>query len=135
MRLPDERPTAALQKQIAKANYNRAKVLYDEEDFYPAYEMVRQAIEFDPKERDYWVLLSRIQRKNPKWLRQSSETIRRALQNIPDNLDLWWELAEAFKAERNPAERIKALREVLKLDPRNRRAQSALSELGADKDG
>jgi len=135
VRLPDERPTAALQKQIAKANYQRAKVLYDEEDFYPAYEMVRQAIEFDPKERDYWILLSRIQRKNPKWLRHSSETIRRALQNIPDNLDLWWELAEAYKAERNPAERIKALREVMKLDPRNRRAQSALSELGADKDG
>lgn len=135
IRLPDERPTAALQKQIAKANYQRAKVLYEEEDYYPAYEMVRQAIEFDPKERDYWILLSRIQRKNPKWLRQSSETIRRALQNIPDNLDLWWELAEAFKAERNPAERIKALREVMKLDPRNRRAQSALSELGANKEG
>jgi tetratricopeptide (TPR) repeat protein len=135
MRLPDERPTAALQKQIAKANYQRAKVLYDEEDYYPAYEMVRQAIEFDPKEREYWILLSRIQRKNPKWLRQSSETIRRALQNIPDNLELWWELAEAFKAERNPGERIKALREVMKLDPRSRRAQSALSELGADKEG
>ena len=135
VRLPDERPTVALQKQIAKANYQRARVLYEEEDYHPAYELVRQALQFDPSERDYWILLSRIQRKNPKWLRQASETLRRALQNIPDSIDLWWELAEAYKVERNNPERIKALREVLKLDPKSRRAQSALSELGAEREG
>ena len=135
VRLPDERPTAALQKQIAKANYNRAKVLYDEEDFYPAYEMVRQAIEFDPKERDYWVLLSRIQRKNPKWVRQASETLRRAIGKVPESVDLWYEISEAYAAERNENERVKALKEVLKLDPTNRRAQSALAEIASMKPG
>jgi hypothetical protein len=132
--LPSSEKNQALRKQIAKANYSRAKVLYDEEDYYPAFEMVRQAVEFDPQEKDYWILLSRIQRKNPKWLRQSSDTIRRAIQNIPVSAELLWELAEACKAERNQPERVKALQEILKLDAKNRRAQAALAELGAGKE-
>ena len=66
--LPGTAPTLEVQKEIARKNYTRAKVLYEEEDFYPAYEMTRQAVEFDPGQKEYWVLLSRIQRKNPKWV-------------------------------------------------------------------
>ena len=131
--LPKGDSNVTLRKQIAKANHARAKTLFEQEDYYPAYEMVRQSVEFDPEEKDYWILLSRIQRKNPKWLRQSSDTIRRALQNIPASIELLWELSEACKAERNQPERVKALREILKIDAKNRRAQAALSELGADK--
>ncbi len=134
IQLPKSESNVTLRKQIAKANYGRAKALFDEEDFFPAYEMVRQSVEFDPEEKDYWILLSRIQRKNPKWLRQSSETIRRAIQKIPASVELYWELSEACRAERNKPERIKALQEILKLDGKNRRAKAALSELGAAKD-
>ena len=87
-----------VQKEIARKNYTRAKVLYDEEDYYPAYEMIRQAVEFDPDQKEYWVLLSRIQRKNPKWVRHATETMRRAVKYMPDNVELWWELAEACAA-------------------------------------
>lgn len=132
--LPKSASNVTLRKQIAKANYSRARVLFEEEDFFPAYEMVRQSVEFDPEEKDYWILLSRIQRKNPKWLRQSTETMRRAIQNIPASVELLWELSEACRAERNPTERIKALREILKIDSKNRRAMSALAEMGAAKE-
>lgn len=127
--LPGSTPTPEVQKQIAKANYSRAKILYDEEDYHPAYEMTKQAVEFDPAQKDYWILLSRIQRKNPKWLRQSTETIRRALVNIPASVELLFELSEACLAERNEPNRVKALREILEIDPANRRAQSALGEI------
>jgi tetratricopeptide (TPR) repeat protein len=132
--LPKSASNVQLRKQIAKANHSRAKVLFEQEDYFPAFEMVRQAVEFDPEEKDYWILLSRIQRKNPKWLRQSSDTVRRALKNIPASIELLWELAEACKAERNEPERIKALREILKLDSKNRRAQAALIEIGAERE-
>jgi curved DNA-binding protein CbpA len=132
--LPKSESNVMLRKQIAKANYVRAKALVEEEDYFPAYEMVRQSVEFDPEEKDYWILLSRIQRKNPKWVRHSSETIRRALKNIPASVELLWELSEAHKAERNEPERIKALREILKLDSKNRRAQAALVALGAERE-
>lgn len=132
--LPKSESNVVLRKQIAKANYARAKTLVEEEDFFPAYEMVRQSVEFDPAEKDYWILLSRIQRKNPKWLRQSSETMRRAIQNIPASVELLWELSEACRAERNQPERIKALQEILKIDSKNRRAMAALADLGALKE-
>jgi len=129
--LPGTGPGVELQKEIARKNYARAKVLYEEEDFYPAFEMVRQAVEFDPDQKEYWVLLSRIQRKNPMWVRHATETMRRAVNHIPGNVDLWWELAEAYKSERNEPERVRALKEVMRLDPANRRAQSALAEISA----
>ena len=129
--LPGGAPTLDLQKEIARKNYVRAKALYEEEDYYPAYEMVRQSVEFDPDQKEYWVLLSRIQRKNPKWIKQSTETMRRAVKKLPDAVDLWWELAEACLHERNEAERVKALKEVMRLDPVNRRAQAALAEINA----
>jgi tetratricopeptide (TPR) repeat protein len=129
--LPGSAPTVEIQKEIARKNYTRAKGLYDEEDYYPAYEMVRQAVEFDPSQKEYWVLLSRIQRKNPKWIKHSTETMRRAVTNMPDSVDLWWELAEACAYERNEVERVKALKEVMRLDPVNRRAQQALAEINA----
>lgn len=128
-------PTPEVQLQVARANYMRARTLFEQEDYYPAYEMVRQSVEFDPERPEYWVLLSRIQRKNPKWVRQSAETMRRATARLPENVEVWFELSEACAAERNETERVKALREVLKLDPGNRRAQSALAEIASMKPG
>jgi curved DNA-binding protein CbpA len=126
-------PTRLVQDQIAKANYTRSRTLFEMGDFYPAYEMMKQAVEFDPDKWEYWVLLSRIQRKNPKWIRQSAETMRRAAERIPGNAEVFFELAEAFRAARNETERVVALKEVLKIDPANRRAQSALAEIASMK--
>ena len=41
---------------MAKANYQRARTLVEMEDYYPAYEMLRQAVEFDPDKPEYWTL-------------------------------------------------------------------------------
>lgn len=131
----DTRPTTEVQHQVARANYTRARSLYEQEDYYPAYEMVKQSVEFDPEKPEYWILLSRTQRKNPKWVRQSAETMRRATQRFFENTEVWFELAEACQAERNPTERLKALKEVLRIDPGNRRAQSALAEIASMKPG
>ena len=127
------RPSADVQAQVAKANYQRARTLMEMEDYYPAYEMLRQAVEFDPDKPDYWILLAKVQRKNPKWVRQATETLRRATGRMPEVAELWWHLAEAYQHERNEVERVKALKEVLKLDPTHRRATAALSEIKATK--
>lgn len=128
-------PTMEVQQQMARANYLRARTLFDQEDYWPAFEMTRQSIEFDGTRPEYWILLSRIQRKNPKWVRQSTDTMRRAVEKMPANVELLFELAEACQAERNEPERAKALKEILKIDPANRRAQSALAEIAAMKPG
>jgi tetratricopeptide (TPR) repeat protein len=126
-------PTFEVQKQIAKANYTRARDLFEQADFFPALEMIKQAVEFDPEHWEYWVLLSRVQRKNPKWVRQSAETVRKAIALMPGNVELLFELSEACAAERNETERVKVLKEILQIDAGNRRAQSALAEIAAMK--
>ncbi len=122
-----------IQRQVAKANYQRARTLVEMEDFYPAYEMLRQAVEFDPEKPEYWTFLAKVQGKNPKWVRQATETLRRAAARLPESIEIWLALADACASERNEVERIKALREVLKLDPSNRKATKALAEIAAVK--
>lgn len=128
-------PTRDVQLDIAKRNYHKARELYEMGDYYPAYEMIRQSVEFEPERPEYWVMLARIQRKNPKWARQASETLRRGLGKIPDNVDLLFELSECYAYERNENERTKALKEILRIDPANRRAQASLAEIASQKPG
>jgi tetratricopeptide (TPR) repeat protein len=128
-------PTREIQLDIAKRNYQKSRELFEMGDYFPAYEMIRQSVEFEPERPEYWIMLSRIQRKNPKWARQASETLRRALGKNPDNVDLLFELSECYGFERNQNERSKALNEILKLDPGNRRAQASLAEIASTKPG
>ena len=128
-------PALDVQRDMALKNYRRARELFEMEDYYPAYEMIRQSIEFDPERAEYWILLSRVQRKNPRWLRQASETLRRAALKLNESADVWFELSECLALERNEPERVKALKEVLRIDPSNRRAQGALAEIAAMKPG
>jgi len=126
-------PTPEVQRQVAKANYQRARTLVEMEDYYPAYEMLRQAVEFDPDKPEYWTFLAKVQARNPKWVRQATETLRRAVARLPESVEVWLALADACAAERNETERVKALKEVLKLDPTNRRASKTLAEIAATK--
>jgi tetratricopeptide (TPR) repeat protein len=126
-------PTPEIQRQVAKANFQRARTLVDMEDYYPAYEMLRQAVEFDPDRPEYWTLLAKVQGRNPKWVRQATETLRRAAARLPECVEVWLALADACAKERNETERIKALKEVLKLEPGNRKATKSLAEIAATK--
>ena len=126
-------PTPEVQRQVAKANYQRARSLVEMEDYFPAYEMLRQAVEFDPEKAEYWTFLAKVQARNPKWIRQATETLRRATTKLPESVEIWLALADACAAERNEPERVRALKEVLKLDPTNRKAAKALAEIAATK--
>lgn len=126
-------PTREVQRQVAKANFERARRLVEAEDYYPAYEMMRSAVEFDPEKAEYWILFAKIQSRNPKWIKQATETLRRASAKLPESLEVWLALADACAAERNETERVKALKEALKLDPTNRKATKALAEIAATK--
>ena len=126
-------PTPEIQRQVAKANYQRARTLVEMEDYYPAYEMLRQAVEFDPERPEYWTFLAKVQGRNPKWIRHATETLRRAAARLPESIEVWLALADACASERNEVERIKALREVLKLDPTNKKATKTLAEIAATK--
>jgi tetratricopeptide (TPR) repeat protein len=126
-------PTQEVRRQVAKANHDRARRLFEAEDYFPAYEMMRSAVEFDPDKAEYWILLAKVQSRNPKWVRQATETLRRAAARLPESAEVWLALADACARERNEMERVKALKEVLKLDPTNRKATKALAEIAATK--
>ncbi|HUO85905.1 MAG TPA: DnaJ domain-containing protein, partial [Thermoanaerobaculia bacterium] len=72
-----ERP-ADEARQLARSYYERAEALIEAEDFHFAIELLKEAVSSHPRP-EYYVLLGRVQAKNPTWLRHAVDSYRRAL--------------------------------------------------------
>ena len=66
-------------RDIAQGFYERAAALAEAEDFHFAIELLQQAVRADPRP-EFYILLGRLQAKNPRWLRAAGENLRRALE-------------------------------------------------------
>ncbi|HEX2254122.1 MAG TPA: DnaJ domain-containing protein, partial [Thermoanaerobaculia bacterium] len=67
------------ERRLARSYYERAAALVDAEDFHFAVELLRQAVHTHPRP-EYYVLLGRVQAKNPNWLRHALDSYRRAME-------------------------------------------------------
>jgi curved DNA-binding protein CbpA len=115
-------------EQLASQLYERASQLAEREDYFLAVELLRQAIAHQPRS-DYYALLGRIQRRNPKWLREAQDSFRRAIQLAPDDAELRVELAR-LQERGGEAESAKAsYRAVLERRPGDATATAALRRL------
>jgi curved DNA-binding protein CbpA len=65
-------------RSMARRYYERAMELAVTDDYHFAIELAQQAVQIDPRPEHY-ALLGRLQAKNPRWLRNAAENLRRAL--------------------------------------------------------
>lgn len=65
-------------QSLARSYYERAEALVDAEDFHFAIELLKQAVHTHPRP-EYYVLLGRVQAKNPNWLRHAMDSYRKAM--------------------------------------------------------
>lgn len=115
-------------EQLASQLYERASQLAEREDYFLAVELLRQAIAHQPR-AEYYGLLGRIQRRNPKWLREAQDSFRKAIQLAPDDAELRIELAR-LQERGGEAESAKAsYRAVLDRRPGDATATAALRRL------
>lgn len=118
------------QRQMAKANYERALRLTEAEDYYFALELAKLAARVDPRP-DYLALVGRIQQRNPHWLQQAADTYRQAVKLDPDNPDLRVELGRVME-ELGDTNRARIhFRSALQKDPDHLGAREALAQLGS----
>ncbi len=66
-------------REMAQSFYERATALAEAEDFHFAIELLQQAARADPRP-EFYVLLGKLQAKNPRWLRAAAESLRRAME-------------------------------------------------------
>jgi tetratricopeptide (TPR) repeat protein len=73
---PDQRRGEV--REIAERYYKRAMELISNDDFYPAIELLREAVRISPQPELY-ALLGKLQAKNPRWLRVAAESLQQAM--------------------------------------------------------
>jgi curved DNA-binding protein CbpA len=83
---------------LAARNFTRAAQLIDAKDYYPAIELLREAVRFAPDRADYRFKLGEVELKNAKWFDRGLENLQEAIQMAPARGDFLRETARALAA-------------------------------------
>jgi Tfp pilus assembly protein PilF len=89
-RTPEQRKKEV--DDLAEQLFQRASQHAEQEDYFLALELLKQAVAHRPR-AEYFGLLGSIQRRNPKWLREAQDSFRRAIELAPSDTELRVELA------------------------------------------
>jgi tetratricopeptide (TPR) repeat protein len=73
---PDQRREEV--RDVAERYHKRAMELISNDDFYPAIELLREAVRISPQ-AELYALLGKLQAKNPRWLRVAEENLQQAM--------------------------------------------------------
>jgi curved DNA-binding protein CbpA len=85
-----------LRAWTASQNYQRALELIALKDFFPAIQMLEQAVSFVPDNPEYRYKLGMLERKNPHWLTRAVLNLREAVRLDPLRPEALAELAQAL---------------------------------------
>lgn len=117
-----------LQKKIARANWEKAKELHEEEDYWGAIQLLEQSVAFDPEVADYHWLLGLCQMKNPKWLYEAAASFQTVVALDPSRSEAWIELGRLFSKRQMFRRAESAFAEALRYDKESEEAREGLKE-------
>ncbi|MEP6470969.1 MAG: DnaJ domain-containing protein, partial [Acidobacteriota bacterium] len=81
---------------LAARNFARAAELIDAKDYFPAIELLREAVRFAPDRADYRFKLGEVELKNSKWFDRGLENLQEAIRMEPTRGDFLRETARAL---------------------------------------
>ncbi len=104
-------------RQLAAQNYRRARALIEQKDYYPAVEMLREAIRFVPDNAEYRFTLAQVEMRNTMWVPVALENLKEAARLEPRRVQYVREAAAALHERGRSAEAEPFARRALDLDP------------------
>lgn len=117
------------QRSIAEQNFNKARDLVVQGDYYGAIVLLKQAVEYAPDNAQAWFLLGTCQERNPKWRREAAESFQMALSVDPNFIDAMISLGDLYKLEGLISRAQSCYEDVLKISPENAQAKSRVQGL------
>lgn len=88
------------EKELAARNYQMARRMADDGEFFYAIELLNAATRIDEKP-EYFALLGRCQSENPKWLRKAIRSYSRAIELNPADDESRLVLADLYERDGN----------------------------------
>ena len=117
------------QRSIAEQNFNKARDLVVQGDYYGAIVLLKQSVEYTPDNAQAWFLLGTCQERNPKWRREAAESFQMALSVDPNFIDAMISLGDLYKLEGLISRAQSCYEDVLKIAPENPQAKSRVQSL------
>jgi curved DNA-binding protein CbpA len=112
---------------IAREMYGRARRMAMEHEFQAVIELMRQAVQLDPK-AEYYALLGQVQRRNPQWKAGAVASYRDAVRCRPDDADLRLSFAQILEEMGDRKQAGVQYRAALELRPNDFKIQEALEQ-------
>ena len=125
----DDLQRRVTQRSIAQQNYNRARDLAAEGDYYGAIVLLRQAVNFASDMAEAWYLLGTCQERNPMWRRDAAESFQKALSADPNYTDALISLGDLYRAQGMISRAQSCYEDALKIDAENAEARTRLTAL------
>jgi tetratricopeptide (TPR) repeat protein len=125
----EETSSAEVRMAMAAQNYERAKELIQARDYFPAIQMLEEAVRFVPNHPEYLYVLGTTQLKNRYWRDEGIENLRKAAELQPKNHAVWASLAQALRDIRLLVEAKRCADKALELLPRKLAYQKLAEEL------
>jgi len=124
------KPRADEERNLARSYYERAEALVDAEDFHFAVELLKQAVHTHPRP-EYYVLLGRVQAKNPNWLRHALDSYRKAMELGADDPRISLALGRLCEEMENFEEARRHYAAALARNPAEPDARAGLARLAS----
>ena len=116
--------------EMAAQSYVRARQLIEEKDFYPAVEMLREAVRFVPDNAEYHFCLGSVELQNANWIDRGLENLMEAARLEPRRQHYLQETARALHQHGRQEEAVLFARRAVLLDPSRENQQLLRLVLG-----
>ncbi|HEV8631852.1 MAG TPA: DnaJ domain-containing protein [Thermoanaerobaculia bacterium] len=121
---------AEVRRDMARKAYQRARGLFKAEQYHYVVELMRDAVQWDPRPETY-ALLGEALAKNPRWQQEGLEQLQQAIRLSPREGVYRLKLAQVLEEMQRPEEAAVEYRAVLEKVPNQPDAVAALERLGA----
>jgi curved DNA-binding protein CbpA len=121
--LVDPSADPAARKRLAMQNFRRAKELIEEKDFFPAIEMLLEAVRFVPDNAEFRFTLGSLELKNASWVDRGLENLKEAARLEPRKVNYIKEAARALLEHHRAAEAEPFARRAHELEPTQQSAE------------
>ncbi len=114
---PERQSREKIRRWTASRNYKRAQELIEQKDYYPAIQMLEEAVQFAPDNPDYRLLLGQAKLKNRWWREEGIEELQEAARLDPTCAAAQAALAEAYLEQGNLDTALTCARTALNVAP------------------
>jgi tetratricopeptide (TPR) repeat protein len=115
----------------ARESFLRARRHVDGEEYYDAAALLETACRLDGSKPEYWLLLGKVQERNPRWRRKAEASFQKVIEMDPTSADGYLQLARLYRAGGLQTRALEMFKKVVEWDPQNEEALAGISGKGA----